>query len=190
LGADAVDDVVGSSTIAGFVDLVVDLVGEAGNSADMQSGIIVGTTGAGLADPTDKVESLVADALLVHEDHVGTALTCRDGERLNRCGGVGGNNAISVVQRVSLNAFTALSLGVVDRVGRTPSALAIDVVEAGLADAGERVDVKDLVEPAGRSAEGKLGVVVVGGSTVSAGALNHVVPVVADADVVGQVLVE
>jgi hypothetical protein len=190
LGAGAVDDEVGGSTGTCVVDLVVDLVGEAGDSADLESDIKVCSTGAGLADATDEVEPLGADALLVDEDHVGTALTGGDGEGLDGSGGVSSNNAVSTVESVSLDAVASLGLGVVDGVGRASSALAVDVVEARLADAGEGVNVKDLVEPAGGPADGELGIVVVGGSAVSAGALDHVVPVVADADVVDQVLVE
>lgn len=81
-------------------------------------------------------------------------------------------------------------MGVVDRVSGASSALAVDVVEARLTDAGEAVEVKNLIESAGRSAESKLGIIVVGGGAVSANSLDEVESIETDADVVDQTLIE
>lgn len=190
MGADTVDDKEGGSAGAGVVDLVVDLVGKAGDPADLESHIKEGVGRAGLADSADEVESLGADALLIDKDHVGPASTGGDGKGLGGSGGAGRNDAVSVVENVSLDAVALLGLGVVDGVGGAASALAVDIVETRLADAGEGVDVKDLVQSASGSADGQLSVVVLGGGAVGADALDQVESVKTDTNVVDQLLVD
>jgi hypothetical protein len=190
LGASTVDDVVGGSAVAAVVDAVEDLVGKTGNSADVQSHVEEGIGGTGLAGARNQEVALGADALLVHEVHVWSALAGGDGERLDGSGSVSGGNAVSGVESVALDAVAFFRVIVVDGVGGAAAALSVDVVEAGLAEAGEGVEVQHLVEFADWPTDGQLCVVVVGSSAVGAGALDDVEAGQADADSVDQLLVE
>ena len=85
-----------------------------------------------------------------------------------------GGDAGSTVEGVSIDAI-AVGFGfVVDGVGWALSALALDVDEPTVAYTGIRVDVKNLVFAAIRSADGVLRVVVVGGNTVGADSQDEV----------------
>lgn len=59
-----------------------------------------------------------------------------------------------------------------------------------MANASEGIDFKYLIESAGGSAEGELGIEVVGSSAVGAYALDHVEAGKANADSVNQLLIE
>lgn len=59
-----------------------------------------------------------------------------------------------------------------------------------MTDTGQSVDVKNLVESAGRSADSELSIIVLGGRAVGADTSNDVVSVKADTDVVDKVLIE
>lgn len=128
-GADSVDEEEGRSTAAGVVDSVVDLVGSAGNSADLESHIEEVVRGAGLADAADEEESSVADALLVDEDLVGSASAC-GGKGSGGRGGAGGDDAVAVVEGVSLDAVAGSGSGVVDGEGGAGAALSSDGEES------------------------------------------------------------
>lgn len=190
LGADSVDDIVALGTTAGVIDAVVDLVGETGDAADLEGDIEEGAGGTGLADASDQVESLVADALLVNIEHVGSAGTGRDGEGPDRSGGAGGDDAVAIVEGVSLDTVTVLGLGVVDGEGGAATALSVDGVETRVTDTGHSGEVQHFIESAGGPAETKLGIVVLGGGTVGADALDQIVSFEADTDVVDQSFVE
>ena len=111
---------------AGIFQLVVDLVGEAGDPADSEGDIEEGVDGAGLADAADQVVSLDADALLVDVVLVEAALALRGGEGTGEDGCAGGDDAIAVVEDVSLDAVAGLGVGVVDGVGGAGAALSSD----------------------------------------------------------------
>lgn len=129
MGAGSVDEEEGSRTAAGVVDSVVDLVGFAGNSADLEGHIEEGVHGAGLADAADEEESSFADALLVDEDLVGSA-SAWGGKGSGGRGGASGDDAVAVVEGVSLDAVAGSGFGVVDGEGGAGAALSSDVEEA------------------------------------------------------------
>jgi hypothetical protein len=145
LGADFIDTEEGCCAVAGLVDVVVDLVGLASDTADLEGHIEEGARGTGLADAADQEESPVADALLVDVELVGSAGTGRDGEGPGGCGGTSGDDAVAIVEGVPLDAVTSPSPGVVDGEGGTASALSVDRVETSATDAGEGIDIQDLV---------------------------------------------
>lgn len=188
--AGSINHVEGSSAAAGAADAVVDLVGLAGNPADLKGDVEESTRCANLADSVDQVVAQDADADLVDEDLVGSALAGGDGKWPGWDWGAGGGNAVSVVKSVALDAVTALALGVVGGVGLASSALSVDVEEARQADAGQGVDVQNLVGGASGPADGGLSVVVVGGHAVGADSLDEVEVGEALADVVDQLLVD
>lgn len=72
----------------------------------------------------------------------------------------------------------------------TESANAVDVVEASLACAFQGIEVKNFVGSAFRSANGKLGIIIVRGCAVSANTLNEVESIKADAVLADQSFVE
>ena len=127
--ASSINNVERSSAATGAADAVVDLVGLACNSADLEGDIEESTGLANLADSVDHVVALDADADLVDVDLIGSTLTGWDGERLSGDWGAGGRDAVSVVEGVTLDAVTALALGIVGSVGLASSTFSVDIVE-------------------------------------------------------------
>ena len=123
LGAFSIDEEEGGKAGAGVVGLVVGLVGEAGDPADLEGDIEERVDGAGLADAAYQVVSLDADALLVDVVLVRAALALRGGEGTGEDGCAGGDDAVAVVEDVSLDAVAGLGVGVVDGVGGAGGAL-------------------------------------------------------------------
>lgn len=113
-----------------------------------------------------------ADADLVDEDLIGSALTGGNGKRLDWNWSMGGRNAISVVKSVALDAVTGLSLGVVGGISLTSSTLSVDIEETRLANAGHGVDIQHLIATASGSADGSLSIIVIWGNTVGANSLH------------------
>jgi hypothetical protein len=190
LGAGSVDAEVGSGALAHAGVLVVDLVGQAGDTADGKGGVVELASRALSASSVDEEISDLALANLVDEDLVGRAGGGRNGER---CGGerrTSGGDAVFVVEDVSLDAVALLGELVVGGVGLAAAADTVDLVEAALALADEGVEVEDFVGAAGGSADGELGIVVVGSRAVGADALDQVETVNADAVAVDQFLVD
>ncbi len=96
----------------------------------------------------------------------------------------------SAVENISLDAVALSLIPVVDGKGGALSAFPLNVDEASVADAGVGVDIQDLVFVAGGSADGVLGVVVVGSHAVGAHSLDQVEIFQANAYSVDEFLVE
>ncbi len=72
-----------------------------------------------------------------------------------------------------MDTITGASISIISRVGLAATALSIDVEESSVTDTGKSVDIQNLVDTAGRSADGKLSIIVVGRHTVCADTLDH-----------------
>lgn len=190
LRAGSVDAEVGSRALAHAGVLVVDLVGQAGDTAHRKTGVVELASRALSAGSIDEEKSDSALADLVDEDLVGRAGGGGDGEGRGGEGRTRGGDAVLVVEDVSLDAVALLGELVVGGVGLAATADAVDLVEAALALADEGVEVEDFVGAAGGSADGELRVVVVGGRAVGAHALDEVETFNADAVAVDQLLVD
>ena len=125
----AIDEEEGLNAGTCVVVLVVDLVGETRNPANLESGIEECVLRTGLTETTDEVVSLFTDALIVDVDLIGTALIFRDRKGSGWNWGSGGKDAVAIVENVSSNAFTGLRIGIVDRVRRTATTLTVHLVE-------------------------------------------------------------
>jgi hypothetical protein len=111
--AEAIDSVGSRSAIAGIVYIVVHLITEAWNSADLESDIEVSVGWAGLACTSDQVVSLIANTDLVNKELVWTAWAGWNWEGLGEGWSVGCWNTVATVQSIALDAVTCSCLSIV-----------------------------------------------------------------------------
>lgn len=119
---------------------------------------------------------------MVDIDHVGPTETGRGGQGLCGSGGVSGDDTISIIESVSLDAVTSLSYNIVDGEGGATTTFSVDQVKTAITDTGNGVDVQDLIESAGGSADCQLSIVVIGGCAIGTDSLNQVESIETDAN--------
>jgi hypothetical protein len=127
---------------------------------------------------------LAADADLVNEEHVRAAGACSNWEWLRENWGMSSWDTVATVKGIALDAVAGSSLSIVSGVGLAASTFAVDVLESRIADAGDCVNIENFIGSAGRSADGQLSIIVVGGSTVSTDSLDQVESIKTHANVV------
>jgi hypothetical protein len=137
-GAGAVDSEIRRGAITDSGQDVVDFIGVASFSADLQGGIEEGIAGTSLAAGSNKMEPSPANASAISKE--GILISTRS--RLDGCvggwhgwGGLG--DALIAGEGVPIDADASLFFSVVDGVGGTCSALAVDVAVPADADALE-----------------------------------------------------
>ena len=191
LSAHSVDLEVSLGAVALSSDDVVDLIGQTGDSADAQVGVVEGVCCALLANAVDQVVARLADALPVHLEGVDVlAEPRRVGERSRHVRLVGVRDALAAVEDIPLDTVTFLIKLVVDSIGWANSTLSVDQLEASNADTLQTSKVQVGIRAALGPADAHCRLVVVGGSTVGANTSDQVEVLPALADVVDEHLVD